>query len=110
MKYTQEYLEEIAILGPLVGAIGTGLAAGGDIAGTFIRPPLDLAKQIGNIERHNIYKRTKKATFAGSESPIDLAVQSILAPSGQSLGTKLAGRVGDLYRLANLANILKPRR
>ena len=109
MNYSKNYLEEqrrrIPVAGGLANLLLTIGGGAGDIVSTVVKPPLDLAKNLGNIERRNIFHRIQKARFGGSESPSDEAIKMVLAREFPSLGSKLTGRVGDLTRLGLFRNI-----
>jgi len=110
MKYKKEYLEEkIKPMSIALGApgalIGAGVGSFADIVGTFLRPPLDLAKAIGHEQRMNQLKRIGTAKFGSTQSALEAAIEAALGSQKENLLAKLGQRGGNLVRNLQLGRL-----
>ena len=115
MKYNEDYLKKdalneqagIAALGGLGAALSSaGIGAGVDTLASLLRPPLDLAKQMGRAGRADQYKRISKAGFAGvaqGSNTRDMAIRNILTADYPNLLSRLKQRAGEPIRAAGQA-------
>lgn len=115
MKYTKQYLKEARSFNPFnpvsfaLGApgalIGAGAGSFADILGTFLRPPLDLAKAIGHEQRMNQLKRVGTAKFGLTQSELEAAIEASLGSQKENLLARLGQRGGNLVRNLQLGRL-----
>ena len=113
MNYNKKYLEEQGLLFSMPANLATlGISSVADIIGTVLRPPLDLAKQIGHEKRFNTLRRAGEQKFGSSQSEIEKAIEAALGKERESLAAKLGRRGQQFYQGAATGVLrgLTPRR
>lgn len=99
MKYKKEYLKEQKFLFSAPALLtGFGIGSVADVIGSVVRPPLDLAKQIGHEKRINTLKRAGEQKFGGTQSELEKAIEAALGKERESIAGKIGQRGRGLYQ------------
>jgi hypothetical protein len=107
MKYNKEYLDE-QFLFSLPASVAAALGgAASDVLGTFLRPPLDLAKSIGREQRGSTIKRAGMQKFGSQQGELERAIEAALGKDKDNLLGKLGERGRQLYQTAGLGALIR---